>query len=190
MQVLSTSHASAGLPSPTLTNPDMILPDSSASSSSSPVTLTKHQPAPSPPVVGAEDYGFSGLAPRVESKTKTTMYGHSENDAPRRHNEPARSRSKSEKLRLRGSFESDHRQSLDVPVASSPTLEGGLQERIYTASTEGDFDNGEGTYTTPGILEEDEDDPRSHAAMTRRAEEILANAKKRLTVGFNMDCLS
>ena len=32
------------------------------------------------------------------------------------------------------------------------------------------------------VLEEDEDDPTSHAALSLRAEEILANAKKRLTV--------
>lgn len=32
------------------------------------------------------------------------------------------------------------------------------------------------------ILEEDEDDPQSHAAMSKRAEQILANAKKRLLV--------
>ena len=37
-------------------------------------------------------------------------------------------------------------------------------------------------YQTPSILDEDENDPESHAAMTRRAEEILANAKKRLNV--------
>lgn len=32
------------------------------------------------------------------------------------------------------------------------------------------------------ILDEDEDDPHSHAAMSRRAEYILSNAKKRLLV--------
>ena len=41
-------------------------------------------------------------------------------------------------------------------------------------------------YKTPSILDEDEDDPESHAAMTRRAEEILANAKKRLNVSFTL----
>lgn len=42
-------------------------------------------------------------------------------------------------------------------------------------------------YSPPSILDEDEDDPCSHAAMTRRAEEILANAKKRLTVSPGKD---
>ena len=40
------------------------------------------------------------------------------------------------------------------------------------------------TYSPPSILDEDEEDPSSHAAMTKRAEEILANAKKRLTVSL------
>ena len=34
------------------------------------------------------------------------------------------------------------------------------------------------------ILDEDENDPSSHAAMSKRAEKILANAKKRLLVSF------
>ena len=34
------------------------------------------------------------------------------------------------------------------------------------------------------ILEEDEDDPSSHAALSIRAEQILANAKKRLIVSL------
>ncbi|KAK0512891.1 hypothetical protein JMJ35_004908 [Cladonia borealis] len=38
-----------------------------------------------------------------------------------------------------------------------------------------------GDRNTPSILEEDGNDPYSHAAMTERAEEILVNAKKRLT---------
>lgn len=39
-----------------------------------------------------------------------------------------------------------------------------------------------GSQEIRAILEEDEDDPHSHAAMSRRAEHILANAKKRLLV--------
>lgn len=34
------------------------------------------------------------------------------------------------------------------------------------------------------ILDEDENDPASHAAMSKKAEQILANAKKRLLVGL------
>lgn len=39
-----------------------------------------------------------------------------------------------------------------------------------------------GSQEIRAILDEDEDDPSSHAAMSRRAEHILANAKKRLLV--------
>ena len=39
-----------------------------------------------------------------------------------------------------------------------------------------------GSQEIRAILDEDEDDPHSHAAMSRRAELILANAKKRLLV--------
>lgn len=39
-----------------------------------------------------------------------------------------------------------------------------------------------GSQEIRAILDEDEDDPHSHAAMSRRAEHILANAKKRLLV--------
>ena len=39
-----------------------------------------------------------------------------------------------------------------------------------------------GSQEIRAILDEDEDDPNSHAAMSRRAEIILANAKKRLLV--------
>ncbi|KAK4691237.1 hypothetical protein P7C71_g5718, partial [Lecanoromycetidae sp. Uapishka_2] len=74
-----------------------------------------------------------------------------------------------------------------VPFASSPTLNeyyNGVEQKSYTDSAREDDDLIESrntTYNTPAILEEDENDPYSHAAMTRRAEEILANAKKRLT---------
>lgn len=78
----------------------------------------------------------------------------------------------------------------DMPFASSPTLHdnsNGIEQRSYTDNVEEDDDLIESrntTYSTPAILEEDENDPYSHAAMTRRAEEILANAKKRLTVCY------
>ena len=40
----------------------------------------------------------------------------------------------------------------------------------------------ESVQTARSILDEDENDPTSHAALSLRAEQILANAKKRLTV--------
>lgn len=118
------------------------------------------------------------------------MYSPFRNGVLRRHDGSTRLRSSSERGENRISYERNrlsYQPRGEVPFASSPTLEDedpkGFDQRIYTESTQGDYENGEGTYITPAILEEDEDDPHSHAAMTRRAEEILANAKKRLTVG-------
>ena len=72
-------------------------------------------------------------------------------------------------------------------VSSSPALEDYNHERqnddTEPAAQDGDqVEIRDSIYSPPSVLDEDEDDPHSHAAMTRRAEEILANAKKRLTV--------
>lgn len=72
-------------------------------------------------------------------------------------------------------------------LASSPTLQEDCNhqgQNGYAEASVPDSDSleiGDNVYSPPSILDEDEDDPHSHAAMTRRAEEILANAKKRLT---------
>ena len=47
------------------------------------------------------------------------------------------------------------------------------------------LDNEKNGFSAPPDVEDD--DPYSHAAMSIRAEQILANAKKRLTVGFPID---
>ena len=76
----------------------------------------------------------------------------------------------------------------EIVRASSPTLQEDNKDEGQSSSVEAaalDSDQVEtrdSRYSPPSILDEDEDDPHSHAAMTRRAEEILANAKKRLTV--------
>lgn len=91
----------------------------------------------------------------------------------------------------RSASESDGRSTTpkeEAALASSPTLQEDYTYQGRNGSTEaatldGDLvETRDSIYTSPSILEEDEDDPYSHAAMTRRAEEILANAKKRLTV--------
>lgn len=117
------------------------------------------------------------------------MYSPFRNGVLKQHDGSVRLRSGSERGGNRIAFENNRlsfRLDAAMPIASSPTLNEFSDQRIYTESTQGDFENGEGTYTTPAILEEDEDDPHSHAAMTRRAEWILANAKKRLTVRYHM----
>ena len=78
-------------------------------------------------------------------------------------------------------------------LASSPTLQEDCNhqgQNGYAEASVPDSDSleiGDNVYSPPSILDEDEDDPHSHAAMTRRAEEILANAKKRLTVSSRQD---
>lgn len=90
----------------------------------------------------------------------------------------------------RSASESDDRSTTPkegAALPSSPTLQEDYTYQGQNGSKEAvaqDCDHVEtrdSIYTTPSILGEDEDDPYSHAAMTRRAEEILANAKKRLT---------
>ncbi len=113
------------------------------------------------------------------------------NGVLRRHDGSIRLKSSSERGDRRMSNEQSrfsYQPNGDSPFASSPTLHGdfnGIEQWSYTDNVREDDDLVESrntTYHTPSILEEDENNPYSHAAMTRRAEEILANAKKRLTV--------
>lgn len=189
-QVLPNPYVPIGVPSPTLTNPDMILPDSSPSTGSSPSTPRQHQRLPSPSAIESNGNNSSGSASDEKPRVKGAMYSPFRNGVLRRHDGSTRLRSSSESGNYRISFKKNrlsYQQGGEVPLTSSPTLQedsNGFGQRIYTESTQGDYENGEGTYNTPSILEEDESDPYSHAAMTKRAEEILANAKKRLTVSF------
>lgn len=181
----SISQMSLRASSPTLTNPDMILPENSPISVPSPTNSRKHQSPPYPPALDNVDHGTPISAPEEKPRMNGAIYSPFRNGVLRPHDGSIRLRSSSEKGKNRVALEDSRplsRQGPEIPIASSPTLEEDSSQRIYTESTKGDFDNGEGTYTTPAILEEDEGDPHSHAAMTRRAEEILANAKRRLTV--------
>ena len=78
----------------------------------------------------------------------------------------------------------------EVALPSSPTLQEDYENKRQVDPPEAAAQDGDhvetraSTYSPPSILDEDENDPHSHAAMTRRAEEILANAKKRLTVSL------
>ena len=194
MHTASIPHVPNGLPSPTLTNPDMILPDNSSTSDLS-LTPQQDKPLPSPPSSKAE-YVRSQSGHADQRKAQAIMSRPSRNGLRSRYEGRPRFRSSSEKGDNRITLEQNRlsfHQEEDSPSASPPTPQensGDLGQRIYTESTQGDYENGEGTYHTPAILEEDENDPYSHAAMTRRAEEILANAKKRLTVSFRGACMS
>lgn len=169
-------------PSPTLTNPDMILPDKSPLSADSfPSTPRKPQRLPSPP---STDYHptTSDSASDDTPRENGTMFRPFKSGVLRRHEG-------STKHRL-GAEREDRTTTTkeEATLASSPTLQEDYnykEQNGYTEAASQDDDHAEtrdSIYSPPSILDEDENDPSSHAAMTRRAEEILANAKKRLTV--------
>ena len=174
--------------SPTLTNPDMILPHDSSSEDSAPSTPRRPQPIPSPPTF-ENGHNRSGSAPDDKPRVKPTMYSPFRNGLLRRHDGSTRLRSSSENRDKRDQSRFSYQPENGDPLASSPILPedyDGAEQKSY-AETE-DYEHVEtrdSIYNTPSILEEDENDPYSHAAMTKRAEEILANAKKRLTVSLD-----
>ena len=118
------------------------------------------------------------------------MYSPFRNGILRRHDRSMRSRSSSEEGGRRDQTRLAYQSDEGVPLASSPTIQeqyNGSEQKSYAETASEDYDHVEtrdSIYNTPAILEEDENDPYSHAAMTKRAEEILANAKKRLTVSL------
>ncbi|KAL6717943.1 hypothetical protein ACLMJK_004028 [Lecanora helva] len=184
MHAPSNSRTSNRLPSPTLTNPDMILPDSSPSPASSSPTPRQDRRLPSPPPIESNVSAGPGLVFDEKRGLKHRINNPVQTGVLRHQDGRPRLRSSSERGSSRIAFENSRlsfRQDAEEPIASSPTIHEDNGQRIYTESTKDDFEDAEGTYTTPAILEEDENDPNSHAAMTRRAEAILASAKRRLT---------
>ncbi|KAL9104258.1 MAG: hypothetical protein Q9163_000754 [Psora crenata] len=190
MQVLPASHRlSLGLPSPTLTNPEMILPfDNNASSQASSPSMSASPPnLPSAPMKHEEH----SRSRSMENKNRLKHAGQSlspfRNGVLSRGDGLARGRSSSERGNGRIIYENSrlwYRPSGMGPIASSPTLRDEYNNAATGRSAESpEQEDGlaHSTYKPPSILEEDEDDPESHAAMTKRAEEILANAKRRLT---------
>lgn len=115
------------------------------------------------------------------------MFSPFRNGLRRRHDGSSKRRSSSERDDRRTTFKEE------ATLPSSPTLQEDHTNQSpngYGEATAQDYDHvetGDSAYSPPSILDEDEDDPYSHAAMTRRAEEILANAKKRLTVSPGKD---
>ena len=115
------------------------------------------------------------------------MFSPFKNGILRRHDDPIKQRS--------GSDNDDKKQTPkeDTALPSSPTRQEDHENKMQVDSGEAAANDGDhvetrdSTYSPPSILDEDENDPHSHAAMTRRAEEILANAKKRLTVSLGLD---
>ncbi|KAG8533262.1 uncharacterized protein KY384_002045 [Bacidia gigantensis] len=186
MQVLPATHMPARMPSPTLTNPDLILPFEHLSSEETSRVKMKDPQLPSP-IADDERYSRSGsidhkprLKPANQSLSPFRNGILAQNDAQvmRSNSERGHGRIKVENSRL------SYRPNGGSPTTSSPTAQANVNDlRMdrFSESPEEDDHPLHNTYKTPSILDEDEEDPESHAAMTRRAEEILANAKKRLT---------
>ena len=203
MQVLSTQTVTSGLPSPTLTDPDLILPWEKSSQSDSTSIRPPQGLGMSSPVRSAEvrrsRIEQDGIPRRLKSNGQSL--------SPFRngiltHGGPSRARSISDKGNGRIQFENSRltykptgAKNGDSASVSSVKLgdEGAGSARRVIIESDTD-EEGETisptTYKTPAILEEDDENPNSHMAMSKRAEEILAIAKKRLMVGFNISVLS
>lgn len=127
MQVLPTQPPMANPPSPSLDNPDLILPSDEASRISNQSSYFESQPPPSLPV-------------------PSSPTSHDDYNVKRRSN-------------------------VSIDDFEIPHWEG------LGSATVDDFPSPVGSFFL-----EDEDGPLSHAALTIRAERILADAKTRLTV--------
>ena len=197
MQVLSTrTMPPTGLPSPTLTNPDLILPWEQASSADSTPTTQQPHRMPSPPRA-SELRRSRGEQNSVPRRVRTSGQSLSPfRNGVLTHGGPSRARSISEKGNGRIQFENSRLtykpnggSTGDASPASSTKrrheFPGPLQRVIIESDTdEDDEKTPQTTYKTPAILEEDDENPNSHMAMSIRAEEILAIAKKRLMVSL------
>lgn len=219
MQVATshTNHMASGLPSPTLTNPDLILPYDSPAAS----TPRRAQRIPSPPLLQKADSSQSagedgpsqwksvgrnlrrnGEGPKLR-KVKTS------NELLEKENRAGNTHSSSEPgaKRFGGLAPSTLKVDHDSPTASTATFKDDDRSQWHNSVVVEDQDAtspvadgshdrvmnlGRPTYGFPPLDNEkdgfsappelEDGDPYSHAAMSIRAEQILANAKKRLTV--------
>lgn len=96
MPVPSSPQVPIGAPSPTLTNPDMILPHDSSSEESTPSATRKPRRALFPPAI-ENGHSRSGSAPDDRIRAKATMYSPFHKGVLRRHDGSTRLRSSSEK---------------------------------------------------------------------------------------------
>ncbi len=195
-------------PSPTLTNPDMILPyqptsshrwQTSSSSESSPETPRQHfENFSSTSVNESRPARSDGPGTKKRLKPAGQSLSPFRNGVLSHPGGPTRARSVTERekgadgrIRFENSRLSYRPITENVIVSPPSRTKDSSTNRVIIieddeqseAPTEKDYVPNN-TYKTPSILEEDEDNPNSHMAMSKRAEEILAIAKKRLTVKF------
>ncbi|KAL8794477.1 MAG: hypothetical protein Q9195_002950 [Heterodermia aff. obscurata] len=202
MQLLSTFHPPNGLPSPTLTNPDMILPYGSPADPT-PAAPGSAQQIPSPPpfektasAEGSDTDGGDEMKGAVRKLFRNGDRSKTQNTADREATNPRDSDSGMDGSSVLASPPVLHDdQALSGTQAAESDWNGfdGAQGGRDTPDEEmADFkDVGLPTYAFPPLDNEkdgfsappdiEDDDPYSHAAMSIRAEQILANAKKRLT---------
>lgn len=211
-----------GLHSPTLTNPDMILPNGSPSSAppspaSSVLKESFTQPRGSN-TLGSEDDGeetmrrsmrelFSngiGSQRKASSTSPARKSDQNSNESTFPGERTPTHRSAHGGLLLASSptFRNDFKSSSDggsddISNNHWEGFDGPIDETVMVSRHEADDlvglsglqDSHTGASTPDvneprlrSILDEDENDPASHAAMSKKAEQILANAKKRLLV--------
>ncbi|KAI4091425.1 MAG: hypothetical protein LQ344_004117 [Seirophora lacunosa] len=211
MDVSPASHRPGRMPSPTLTNPDMILPDSGIDHSASPPRHTD-DPSNLPQ--------WSSQAVGDDSQMKSALRTFFGNGHRLRHRNSEKAFKSQESIDVRPQSKQSElsHPSANSALASSPLLHEGfgirsMGENPPNAQNTGNADSlDDGSVISESIsplvdaereeflmnedaaiegykfsdrfrqaIVEEDDEPYSQATMSVRAEEILANAKKRLT---------
>ena len=211
-----------GLHSPTLTNPDMILPNGSSSSAPpSPTARALNDSFTQPRgsnSLGSEDDGEETMRRSVRRLLSNGIGSQRKVSST---STARKSDQDSNETTIPGERTPTHQGAHDgLLLASSPTFrndfksssdggsddisndhwegfDGPIVETVVVSRHEADelesltsLQDAHSRVSTPdeneprlrSILDEDENDPASHAAMSKKAEQILANAKKRLLV--------
>ena len=207
MEVLSAPQLPARMPSPTLTNPDMILPDFPSQPSNSP-----RAPADSPSTLSQWSDGrvndesqmkFRNILSngrRLKHKNSEKQLKEVDVKPQDRHSDLSQKNGNSaiaSSPLLHDEFSNKGTGNTLTPDISKENWDGFDDVSVISEGVSPLVDSERGSYLAmenggldgykfserfrTAIAEEDED-PYSHAAMSVRAEQILANAKKRLTV--------
>ena len=178
-------------PSPTLTNPEMILPSNSPASEETTPFRSGTDQLPTTLMGSGERHArTSSNEQRSRPKQPSLSLSPFRNGILTRQ-DSARAGTNGEKNNSRIKYENSklvYRPNGHSSQNTSPILGNEVNEedhsdanRLTETPEQEDF-SAPVDYRTPSVLNEDENDPKSHAAMTRSAEETLANAKQQLTV--------
>ena len=200
-------HEAAVPSSPALTNPDMILPYLSHSRDSTPLPIDRipsltqldHQ-AGKDEMLSTETTPKGSYVGKAQNTSRPSLPGAwlTEEDihgpvqqADNREPSPNLTQTSLPEEPDFGTETNQYDEDDEGPYKEPYNNKDGGDGRIPRRSTVDSLEDGDDhPKTAPfgrsnlarAVLEEDENDPTSHAALSLRAEEILANAKKRLTV--------